>query len=128
MPFVALTAAVAQSKDDSSLSQYGLKTIWVEKGAVLHTAPLKSVNDAAYLRFLAKLRAARAEANISQEELARRLSKHQTYVSKIERGERLLDLMEFLYWARGLEMDPLALLAGFATEIQTRRIRNRAKP
>jgi transcriptional regulator with XRE-family HTH domain len=82
---------------------------------------LKSIHDAAYRRFLAKLIAARNAADISQQELATRLGKHQTYVSKVERGDRFLDLLEFLLWTRELGADPVELLADLAREVQQRK-------
>jgi transcriptional regulator with XRE-family HTH domain len=82
---------------------------------------LKSIYDAAYKRFLAKLRDARNRADISQQELAKRLRKHQTYVSKVEKGDRFLDLMEFLLWARELGADPVELLADLSREVQQRK-------
>ena len=86
---------------------------------------MKSVNDPRYMRFLEKLKAARADAALSQEDLARRLEKHQTYVSKIERGERMLDLMEFMHWAQCLGASPLDLLQDLAREVGGRRRRAR---
>lgn len=84
---------------------------------------MKSINDAAYQRFLGSMRDARTEAGISQQELATRLGRHQTYVSKVEKGERALDLLEFLRWARELGRDPLDLLRGLALEVQQRKRR-----
>ncbi len=42
------------------------------------------------------LRAVRKEANLSQQELAARLDKPQSFVSKYESGERRLDILEIL--------------------------------
>lgn len=104
------------------LSQYGLKTYWVEKRVLEYLRrPLKSINDAAYGRFLERLRAARMQAKISQEQLAERLDRHQTYVSKIESGARLLDLMEYLRWAREIDANPMTLLEPLANEVQSRK-------
>lgn len=47
-----------------------------------------------YERFLVKLKQARLDANLLQQEVATRLGKHQSFVSKIESGERRVDLVE----------------------------------
>lgn len=48
----------------------------------------------AYRRFLGKLRRARKEAGLTQAEVARRLGKPQSFVSKVESGERRVDVVE----------------------------------
>jgi transcriptional regulator with XRE-family HTH domain len=45
-----------------------------------------------------------------QWQLAKRLRKPQSYVSKFERGERRLDVIEFLDVATALRIDPLEVL------------------
>jgi transcriptional regulator with XRE-family HTH domain len=47
-----------------------------------------------YRRLLERLRQARAEADMSQEQVASALGVYQKYVSKIELGERRLDPIE----------------------------------
>ncbi|CAN5498684.1 hypothetical protein BH11ARM2_BH11ARM2_30920 [soil metagenome] len=56
----------------------------------------KSVNTHEYDHFRAQLVTVRQEAGITQVQLAKRLDKPQSYVSKYERGERRLDVVEFL--------------------------------
>jgi len=53
-----------------------------------------------YQRFLARLRQARREAGLTQEEAARRLGKHQSFLSKCESGERRVDFVELLALAK----------------------------
>ena len=48
------------------------------------------------------LKAARETANVSQVELARRLKETQSEVSKFERGERRLDLVQLRTWCAAL--------------------------
>jgi transcriptional regulator with XRE-family HTH domain len=76
---------------------------------------VKSTHTAAYRRLLDVLVAARKEAGVTQQGLARRLDRPQSYVSKIELGERRIDVIEFLEVCRALEADPQLLLR----EIQT---------
>jgi transcriptional regulator with XRE-family HTH domain len=41
--------------------------------------------------------------NVTQQELADRLDRPQSYVAKVETGERRLDVVEFMEWSRCLE-------------------------
>lgn len=52
----------------------------------------------------------RQEAGITQMELAARLGRPQSFVSKYETGERRLDVIEFLEIAEALAFDPAGLL------------------
>lgn len=52
----------------------------------------------------------RKEAGLTQVELARRLAKPQSYVSKVEQGERRLDVLEFAQYAAAMATDPIRLL------------------
>ena len=54
----------------------------------------------AYRRFLARLRAARREAGLTQEEVARRLGRSQAFVSKSESGDRRVDVVELQQFAK----------------------------
>ncbi|QDJ38366.1 transcriptional regulator [Bordetella hinzii] len=47
-----------------------------------------------------ELKQMRLQAGLTQGQLASRLGKLQSYVSKIERGERYIDLVEFLAWCQ----------------------------
>ncbi len=70
----------------------------------------KSVYSARYTQFRKLLVDARIAANVTQEELAADLGRPQSYVSKYERGERRLDVVEYLEIALALNIDPAALL------------------
>lgn len=54
----------------------------------------KSVHKAEYQRFLKRLRQARADAGLTQTQVAKALRRPQTFVSKAELGERRLDVLE----------------------------------
>jgi transcriptional regulator with XRE-family HTH domain len=53
-----------------------------------------------YRAFLVKLRQAREEAGLRQSDVARALRKPQSFVSKCESGERRVDFIELLEFAR----------------------------
>ena len=57
---------------------------------------MKSVHSDRYNRFLKLVIDARKRAGLTQQELADKLKKPQSYISKYERGERRLDVIEFL--------------------------------
>lgn len=61
---------------------------------------------APYREMLRLLKAARIEADMTQSDLATRLGKPQSYVSKFERGERSIDLIEFLQIVRAMGSEP----------------------
>ncbi|WP_165170576.1 helix-turn-helix domain-containing protein [Adlercreutzia sp. ZJ242] len=48
----------------------------------------------------------RIEAGLTQVELAKRLDKHQSYVSKVEMGERSLHVSELFFYSRALGLTP----------------------
>jgi transcriptional regulator with XRE-family HTH domain len=56
-----------------------------------------------YGLFLTLLRAARVEAGLTQQEVASRLRATQTFVSKCERGERRLDIVELRAWCVAID-------------------------
>lgn len=78
---------------------------------------VKSIHRPSYAKFLQLLAEERTSAACSQAELAERLKKQQSYVSKIETGERRLDLIEFVDWANALDADPVALLRRLLEQI-----------
>jgi transcriptional regulator with XRE-family HTH domain len=59
----------------------------------------KALQAKRYRVFLDRLRQARLDANLTQVELARRMGKPQTWVSKCELGERRVDFVELEDWA-----------------------------
>ena len=54
--------------------------------------------------------AARKEAKLTQETLAKSLKKPQSFVAKYETGERRLDVIEFLLVTRVIGVDPCDIL------------------
>jgi transcriptional regulator with XRE-family HTH domain len=70
----------------------------------------KSVHTKDYSQFLDLLIKARKEAGLTQAELAGKLERPQSYVSKYESGERRLDVVEFLDLAQAIGFDPAKLV------------------
>ena len=63
----------------------------------------------AYARLLQELIDLRKTAGVSQLELARRLGTKQQLVSRIERGDRRVDVIEFYAIVKALGADPQAV-------------------
>jgi transcriptional regulator with XRE-family HTH domain len=72
------------------------------------------VADALYNRSIDLLIAARESAGLTQWDVALRLDKPQSFVSKYERQERRIDMAEYVEIARALQVDPAKLVAKLA--------------
>jgi transcriptional regulator with XRE-family HTH domain len=58
-----------------------------------------------------QLKKLRSQAGLTQAELGTRLKVGQSYVSKVERGERYLDVLLYVDWCRACKQAPEAALA-----------------
>lgn len=70
----------------------------------------KSVHSPDHAAFCELMIGARKAAGLTQQALALRLKKPQSFVAKYEGGERRLDVVEFISIARALGADPLKLM------------------
>ena len=70
----------------------------------------KGKPDPKYLRLRRVLTDKRIAAGMSQTDLAALLGKPQSYVSKVEAGERGIDVVEFVQFVRAVGADPLRVL------------------
>jgi transcriptional regulator with XRE-family HTH domain len=71
---------------------------------------VNSVHTPRYRVLLTTLVDARKAKRFSQTELAEKLGRVQTFVSKYERGERRLDVVEFVEVANALELDAIKVI------------------
>ena len=62
----------------------------------------KSIFSDDYKLFLQLVRSARQRAGLTQEDVAKRLGKTQSFVSKCERGERRLDIVDVREFCRAI--------------------------
>lgn len=72
---------------------------------------MKSIFTSEYGFVLERLVTARKAAGLTQSQLAQKLGKPQSYVSKIERHERRLDVVEFVIVCKALGVAPQSILA-----------------
>jgi transcriptional regulator with XRE-family HTH domain len=86
------------------------------KGFILGPDESNTVRNDAHRRFREFLVDARKAANLTQSELSGRLKRPQSFVSKYERGERRLDVVEFGDVAKALGIDPIRFLRRFYSE------------
>jgi transcriptional regulator with XRE-family HTH domain len=80
--------------------------------------PRAWVTSEAYSALIEVLVQVRQEAGLSQRDLAERLEKPRSYVSKIETKERRIDVLELLDLADGVEISPEALLLRITTAVE----------
>lgn len=83
-------------------------------GVAIARPALQGLPPGGRARLTAALRRRLAEARraggITQAGLGRRIGRHPTFVSNYERGERRLEVAEFVEIARALGLDPSAVL------------------
>ena len=78
--------------------------------------PLSSIRSDLYRRMIELLVQARKDADITQVELGKRLGQRQTFVSKVELGERRLDVAEFIGVCRAIGADPYGIIEAAETD------------
>jgi transcriptional regulator with XRE-family HTH domain len=70
----------------------------------------KSVHSTAQKQLLVLLRNQRKKRGLTQTEVAEMLGRPQSFVAKYERGERRLDVLEFIVVAKAIGADPIKML------------------
>ncbi len=67
---------------------------------------MKSLRSIEHQKLIALLTSARTKAGMTQQQLADRLGKPQSFVAKYEGGERRIDVVELVVIAKVLNLDP----------------------
>ena len=82
----------------------------------------KTIRSDGHVALCRALTDARKAAGMTQAQLANRLKCHQSFVARIESGERRIDAIELIVLARALEADAADLLykADKATHVEHR--------
>jgi transcriptional regulator with XRE-family HTH domain len=79
----------------------------------------KTLGSARHRALVSLLVAKRGEAGLTQVDLAKQLGEHQSFVARLESGQRRIDVVEFLKLAELLKFDPASAIeavrrAGFS--------------
>ncbi len=85
----------------------------------------KSLTRPEYRLFVSQLRTARKKAGLNQAELARRLDETQSFISKVERGERRLDFVELETFCTALGISLVDFAKHFVRAISASRKRSK---
>ena len=72
--------------------------------------PRKSAFEEPYIAIIDRLIERRRELEMTQADLAKVYGEDQSFVSRIERRQRRLDVYEYVRFCRALEIDPAAIL------------------
>ena len=86
---------------------------------------MKTLRSRGHGVLLAVLVEARQRAGLTQRQLAGRLKRPQSYIGKIEKGERRIDPVEFAEWARGCGIAPATFFRRFTAALQRRIMTDR---
>ena len=71
---------------------------------------MTSIYSNDYQMVIKALREARIASRITQEELASAFGRPQSFIAKVESGERRLDVVEFVRFCRAVNIDPVSFL------------------
>jgi transcriptional regulator with XRE-family HTH domain len=77
----------------------------------------KSIHSPEQTAFCALMVSTRKQARLSQQDVAKRLGRPQSFVAKYEGGERRVDVIEFVAIARALGSDPVRLMRALLRQI-----------
>lgn len=72
---------------------------------------MKNLRSGRHVKLVNTIVSARCQAGLTQRELAAKLKRSNSFVWKIEAGERRVDLLEFIEIARCTGSDPVKLFA-----------------
>lgn len=78
----------------------------------------KTTHTPQYQRLVDLLIETRRRARLTQQQVADRLGKPQSYVAKVEGAERRIDVVEFALLVQAMDAEPVALLTELLSEIE----------
>jgi transcriptional regulator with XRE-family HTH domain len=81
----------------------------------------KSIFTEEHRRFVSALRAVREAEGVTQVQLSERLGRNQSYISNIERGQRRIDVIEFMHIAEALGRQAAQLFGEILKAVKTDR-------
>lgn len=78
----------------------------------------KSTHTPEYQRLVEFLVETRRAAQLTQQQVADRLGKPQSYVAKVEGAERRIDVLEFAALVKAMDSNPTVLLDRLLSELE----------
>ncbi len=81
----------------------------------------KSIHSPEYALFLRVFREARKRAGLTQIDLAHRVGQTQSFISKCERGERRIDVVELRAFCRVFGLSMRQFVASFERALERRQ-------
>jgi len=78
---------------------------------------MTSIYSEQYQLLIKKLRQTRRDQGLTQAAVAERLGKPQSFIAKVENGERKLDVIEFIHLAQLLSLDPAGVIKSMMNEM-----------
>ena len=81
----------------------------------------KTIHSAEYAVFLRVFRKTRRRAGLTQIDVAKRIGQTQSFVSKCERGERRIDVVELRVFCRAFGLSLKQFVASFEQEVVRQR-------
>jgi transcriptional regulator with XRE-family HTH domain len=85
------------------------------------TGMRRSTRTNHHLTFRELLLATRKKNGVTQAEVAKRLGRPQSFVAKVENGERRLDVVELVGYARAIGAEPLAIMQAMVEAVEASR-------
>lgn len=77
----------------------------------------RSIHTDEYKKLTAILWSARRRSGMTQQQVADRLGKPQSYVAKVERAERRIDVVEFIALSQAIGVDPVVMFKSLLDEL-----------
>lgn len=81
----------------------------------------KRIHNLHYGVFRAKLKEARKRANLNQVDAAKALDQPQTFISKVERGERRLDVIDLIDFLKAYGVKPSDFINDLCHDLGSRK-------
>lgn len=75
----------------------------------------KTLNTRRHRELVDLLIRQRESAGMTQADLAKKLGEYQSFVARLESGERRVDVVEFLKFSQALGFDPIAAIGYLST-------------
>lgn len=81
---------------------------------------VKTLGSDRHIKLVAILIEKREESGLTQTELAAKLGEYQSFVARLESGQRRIDVVEFIQLSEILRFDPAALISKLVGKAEKR--------